>query len=105
MFLQVSRFLSCEGETEMKCFWYETPLNAAMNKKAWRLRRMMEDRRWSVQEYEDLCRRDDAVITILKREGGELAAKEVVKTPFDFDSNSLGRGRMRRALREGNPVT
>jgi hypothetical protein len=89
-----------EGDVDIKVSWHETPLNAAINTKEWKFKRRMEDKKWSRQEYENLCQRDDNVVEILKGAGGKLASKEVWRSPIHFPLSRLGGGRMRQALRD-----
>jgi ankyrin repeat protein len=74
-----------EGGVQFKMSWDETPLDAAMRAKdSWR-ESMERHRQYSKQEDEAFMQYHEAVVTILRRAGGVLAPKEVVRKPFVFD--------------------
>lgn len=87
-------------DVSCKVSWHETPLDVAIHSLEELQREQEADGSHPKREYEELVGQCEVIITILRRAGGVLACKEVVRKPFVYDFSGSGPGGYQRALRE-----
>jgi ankyrin repeat protein len=92
--------LEHEGGLTTRKSWHETPLDAAMRATDTWKGNMEKYRKSSKQQNEDFMSRNEAVLTLLRRAGGVLAPKEVVRKRVVLDWSRSNGGHKLRALRE-----
>lgn len=98
----ISRMYQCRREDvdgtkiDVKIEWQETPLAAAVGAQRFVERQMRDTKRYSLDQYDDLCARSSAVVKAVTDAGGVQCPRNETRKPFH--QSLLPEGIMRRRL-------